>query len=437
MKRDLYQKLLLWKDNPDRKPLVVKGARQVGKTYLIREFGNHEFEHFIILNADKDPRVREVFERGYRVDRILSDIEVLSGQTVVPGKTLIFIDEVGDAPKTIAALKYFCEDAPQVHMIVAGSLLGLAIHKGVSFPVGKVDELILYPLSFAEFVRARLGEGSYIRLMKDPIENLSGVRSVFIDSLREYYFTGGMPEVVQGAVDGKDYKSLRNIQKQILADYALDISKHAEPQILGRIHQIWNSIPQQLAKSNKKFVYADIQKGARAKDFEPAIEWLVDAGIVYKVPRVRKAGLPLKYYEDFSAFKLFMVDHGLMGAQVDAPISEILLKNNVFEEYRGTFTEQYVYEQLICSAETGIFYYDSDSSKLELDFLMQGENHLAPIEVKAEENLRSKSLRQFCLDYPDAKAYRLSMSDYRQQEWLTNIPLYAAIRLARMIEEDA
>ena len=435
MKRDLYQKLLLWKDNPDRKPLVVKGARQVGKTYLIQEFGKHEFEHFFILNADKDPRVRELFERGFRVDRILSDIEVLCGETIVPGKTLIFIDEVGDAPKALAALKYFCEDAPQIHIIVAGSLLGLAIHKGVSFPVGKVDELTLYPLSFAEFVRAKLGESSYIRLMKDPIVDLSSLRSVFTDSLREYYFTGGMPEVVQGAVDGKDYKSLRNIQKQILADYALDISKHAEPQILGRIHQIWNSIPQQLAKSNKKFVYADIQKGARAKDFELAIEWLVDAGIVYRVPRVRKAGLPLKYYEDFSAFKLFMVDHGLMGAQVDAPISEILLKNNVFEEYRGTFTEQYVYEQLICSAETGVFYFDSDSSKLELDFLMQGKNHLAPIEVKAEENLRSKSLRQFCMDYPDAKAYRLSMSDYRQQDWLTNIPLYAAIRLARMIEE--
>ena len=435
MKRDLYQKLLLWKDNPDRKPLVVKGARQVGKTYLIQEFGKHEFEHFFILNADKDPRVRELFERGFRVDRILSDIEVLCGETIVPGKTLIFIDEVGDAPKALAALKYFCEDAPQIHIIVAGSLLGLAIHKGVSFPVGKVDELTLYPLSFAEFVRAKLGDSSYIRLMKDPIEDLSSLRSVFTDSLREYYFTGGMPEVVQGAVDGKDYKSLRNIQKQILADYALDISKHAEPQILGRIHQIWNSIPQQLAKSNKKFVYADIQKGARAKDFELAIEWLVDAGIVYRVPRVRKAGLPLKYYEDFSAFKLFMVDHGLMGAQVDAPISEILLKNNVFEEYRGTFTEQYVYEQLICSAETGVFYFDSDSSKLELDFLMQGKNHLAPIEVKAEENLRSKSLRQFCMDYPDAKAYRLSMSDYRQQDWLTNIPLYAAIRLARMIEE--
>lgn len=434
MKRDLYQKLLLWKENPDRKPLVIKGARQVGKTWLVKEFGNQEFEGFVVLNADKDPRVREIFEHGFRVERMISDMEVISGQTIVPGKTLIFIDEVGDAPKALAALKYFCEDAPQFHVIVAGSLLGLAIHKGVSFPVGKVDELTLYPLSFAEFVRARLGEKSYQRLTSDPLEELSSLHSVFVEALREYYFIGGMPEAVQAAIDGKEYKVIRNIQKQILSDYALDISKHADPAILGRIHQVWNSIPQQLAKSNKKFVYADIQRGARAKDFELAIEWLKDAGIVYRVPRVRKAGLPLKFYEDFSAFKLFMVDHGLMGAQVDAPISEILLGKNVFEEYRGTFTEQYVYEQLICSAETGIFYYDSDRSKLELDFLMQGENVLAPIEVKAEENLRSKSLRQFCLDYPDARAYRLSMSEYRQQEWLTNLPLYAAIRLAPMIE---
>ena len=434
MKRDLYRKLLEWKDKPDRKPLIIKGARQVGKTYLISEFGKREFENCIILNCDKDVRIKEIFEHGYRTDRILSDIEVLSGQKVIPGKTLIFIDEVGDVPKALASLKYFCEDAPQYHIVVAGSLLGLAIHKGVSFPVGKVDEMTLYPLSYAEFVRARLGETSYVRLTGDAIENLSSLSTVYTDALREYYFTGGMPEVVKGAVDGKDYTELRNIQKQILADYALDISKHASPQILGRIHQVWNSIPQQLAKSNRKFIYGDVQKGARAKDFELAIEWLIDAGIVYKIPRVRKTGIPLKFYEDFSAFKLFMVDHGLMGAQTDAPISEILLKKNVFEEYSGTFTEQYVCEQLICSASTGIFYYDSENSKLELDFLMQGENFLIPIEVKAEENLRSKSLRQFYADHPDSKPIRLSMSDYKKQDWMTNIPLFAAIRVPTLFQ---
>ena len=437
MKRDLYQKLIAWKDNPVRKPLVIKGARQVGKTFLITEFGRREFESFVILNADKDRRVREIFSHGYETKRMIMDIETLSGQSVTPGKTLVFIDEVGDAPEALAALKYFCEDAPQYHIVVAGSLLGLAIHKGVSFPVGKVDELSLYPLSFPEFVRARLGESAWQRLREDPPENLVSLRSTFTDSLREYYFTGGMPEVVQGLLDGREYRELRNIQKQILSDYSLDISKHAEPNILGRIHQVWNSIPQQLAKNNRKFIYGDIQKGARAKDFELAIEWLIDAGVVYRVPRVRKAGMPLKYYEDFSAFKLFMVDHGLMGAQVDAPISEILLKQNVFEEYRGTFTEQYVFEQLISQADTGIFYYDSESTKLELDFLMQGENYLVPIEVKAEENLRSKSLRQFYIDYPNSKPVRISMSDYRKQDWLTNVPLYAAARVPDMIRENA
>ena len=295
--------------------------------------------------------------------------------------------------------------------------------------------MTLYPLSFSEFIRARRGDPAYERLMTDPLPDLAGLKTMLTESLREYYFTGGMPEVVQGLTEGRDVASLRDIQKRILADYALDISKHADSGILGRIHQVWNSIPQQLAKSNKKFIYGDIQKGARAKDFELAIEWLIDAGIIYKVPRVRKAGIPLKYYEDFSAFKLFLVDHGLMGAQTDTPISEILLRKNVFEEYKGTFTEQYVFGQLVCRAKTGIFYYDSETSKLELDFLMQGESCLVPIEVKAEENLRSKSLRQFHETYPVSRPIRLSMSDYRVQDWLTNVPLYAAIRVPDLIRK--
>ncbi len=429
MKRDLYRKLVAWKDDPYRKPLVLKGARQVGKTWLLREFGRREFDNCIILNCDKDERVRELFDHGFRTERILSDIQILSGQTVVPGRTLIFIDEIGDAPKALASLKYFCEDAPEYHIAVAGSLLGLAIHQGVSFPVGKVDEMTLYPMSFAEFIREKQGEELYRRLTESDLTDLSSLSLLLTESLREYYFTGGMPEVVQGSLDGRDAIDLRNMQKRILADYMLDISKHADTRILGRIHQVWNSIPQQLAKSNKKFVYGDIQKGARAKDFELAIEWLIDAGIVYRVPRVRKAGIPLKYYEDFSAFKLFTVDHGLMGAQTDAPISEILLRKNVFEEYRGTFTEQYVFEQLRCCTDTGIYYFDSENSKLELDFLIQRDNVLVPIEVKAEENLRAKSLRQFYSNHEDSRPVRLSMSDYRRESWMTNVPLYAACRV--------
>lgn len=435
MKRDLYEKLIEWKNNPRRKPLVLKGARQVGKSYLIEEFGNAEYENLIILNCDKDPRIKGVFESGFRTERIISDIEILSGKKIIPGKTLVFIDEVGDAPQALASLKYFCEDAPQYHIIVAGSLLGIAIHKGVSYPVGKVDELSLYPFSFPEFVRARLGEQMYSRLKTDSIGELASLGSLLEDTLREYYFTGGMPEVVQGFIDKMDYTDLRNIQKRILADYSLDISKHADSAILGRIHQIWNSIPQQLARCNSKFIYGNIQKGARAKDYENAIGWLLDAGMIYKIPRVNKPGIPLKYYEDFSAFKLFILDHGLMGAMVDAPISEILLNKNVFEEYKGTFSEQYVLEQLICTSDTGVFFFNSDSTKLELDFLIQEENLLVPIEVKAEENLRSKSLRQFHEDYPASKPIRLSMSGYREQDWMTNIPLYAAFRITSLYTE--
>jgi len=429
MKRDLYQQLLIWKDHPDRKPLVMQGARQVGKTYLVREFGENEFERMIVLNCDKDPRIAEIFDHGFDVNQMIRDIEVLSGQKMISGRTLLFIDEIGEAPKALAALKYFCEDAPQYHVIVAGSLLGLAIHQGVSYPVGKTDEMKLYPLSFPEFVRAKQGDELADRLSWDPLDSLSGLNTLLQDTLREYFFTGGMPEVVQKYLDGRDERELRDIQKRILADYSLDISKHASSAILGRIHQVWNSIPQQLAKRNSKFIYGDIQKGARAKDFELAIEWLLDAGIIYKVPRVRKAGIPLKYYEDFSAFKLYLLDHGLLGAMVDAPIADILLNRNVFEEYDGTLTEQYVFEQLICSLRTGIYYYDSETGKLELDFLTQGKDSLLPIEVKAGENLRSKSLKTFHEQCAKSRPLRLSMSGYREQDWLINLPLYAACRV--------
>ena len=433
MEREIYAQLKEWKTSVHRKPLILYGARQVGKSYSITHFGEEEFEDTVIVNCEKEGRIKNIFEKDFNAKRIISDIGILTGKKIVPGKTLLFLDEIQEAPKAITSLKYFLEDLPGLHVIAAGSLLGLAIHEGVSYPVGKVDEMNLYPFSFPEFVWARLGKEAYDKLLNAALDELDSLGPLFTDTLREYYFTGGMPEVVNGFVEGRDVNELRNIQKQILQDYSMDISKHAKPEILGRIHQVWNSVPQQLAKSNKKFVYGDIQKGARAKDFELAIEWLMDAGIVYKVSRVRKAGIPLKFYEDFSGFKLFLLDHGLMGAMVDAPASEILLSENVFEEYKGTFTEQYVMEQLKCCAETGIYYYDSDTSKLELDFLIQSENTLVPIEVKAEENLRSKSLLQFHLDHPDAKPLRISMSGYREQEWLTNIPLFAACRIPTVV----
>ncbi len=409
----------------------------MGKSWILTEFGKQEFESCVVINCDKDQRIAAVFAHDLRPQRILSDIEIITGQRIIPGKTLLFIDEIGEVPRALAALKYFCEDAPEYHVAVAGSLLGLAIHQGVSFPVGKVDELSLYPMSFSEFVLAVQGKEAFEKLMHSPLEELNSLKAFYLELLRAYYFTGGMPEVVQGYLEKRPLQDLRDLQKRILADYSLDISKHADSSILGRIHQVWYSVPQQLVKSNKKFLYGDIQKGARAKDFELAIEWLMDAGIVCKIPRVRKAGIPLKFYEDFSAFKLFLLDHGLMGAMVDAPIAEILIEKNIFEEYKGSFTEQYVFEQLTAALKQEVFYYDSDTTKLELDFLIQLKNRLVPIEVKAEENLRAKSLRQFHENHPDCQPVRFSMSDYRKQEWMTNIPLYAVERVSDISEKPA
>lgn len=429
MKRELYEQLNHWKTSPHRKPLVLKGARQTGKTYLVKEFGKQEFEHFYVFNCDKDERIAGIFARGYQTDRIIRDLEALAGERIEPSKSLIFFDEVQTVPRILASLKYFCEDAPQYFIIVAGSLLGLAIHEGISYPVGKTDEMELYPLSFPEFVLAEGGEILYQKLCLDPLEDIDTLRTTYIDLLRRYYFTGGMPEAVQADLDGRMPSEIRTIQKTIIADYALDISKHASSEILGRIHQVWNSIPQQLVKQNRKFIYGDIQKGARAKDFELAIQWLMDAGMIAKISRVRKPGIPLKYYEDFSAFKLFLSDLGLMGAMVDAPVSEILVSDNVFSEYKGSFTEQYVFQQFQKYIDNGIFFYSAENSQAELDFLLQKENSLVPVEVKAEENLHAKSLREFSHRYSGSSPIRLSMSPYRRESWMTNLPLYAASRI--------
>lgn len=430
MRRELYQNLLAWKKSRYRKPLVLTGARQTGKTWLIKEFGRNEFPHLYVFDCDKDPALADVFSKGYDPSRIIRDLEALLGERIEPENSLIFFDEIQQVPAALASLKYFCEDAPQYYVASAGSLLGLAVHKGISYPVGKTDEMTLYPLTFPEFVMAAESSGlRYRKLCTDPLDNLDTLRDSFMDLLRQYYFTGGMPEAVQAFVDGRLASDIRAIQKTIIADYVLDISKHAPKEILGRIHQVWNSIPQQLVKQNRKFVYGDIQKGARAKDFELAIQWLADAGMIAKVPRVRKAGIPLKYYEDFSAFKLFLSDLGLMGAMVDAPLSQVVSARNIFSEYKGSFSEQYVFQQLQKYVPNGIFYYSAENSQSEIDFLLQSEDFLVPVEVKAEENLRAKSLRQFAGDYPGSRPVRISMSPFRKESWMVNLPLYAAFRI--------
>lgn len=429
MQRTLYEQLVRWKNDPGKKPLILTGARQVGKTYLVHEFGRREFSSLVVVNCDAQPRLNTLLEQGLDPKRLIEGLELITAKRIIAGETLLFLDEVQQAPRLLAALKYFHELAPQYHVIAAGSLLGQAVRRGASYPVGCVDELTLYPLSFSEYVRAVKGDGAWELLLHRDPEELNATAAVFEDLLRHYYFTGGMPEVVQAYVDGKSPEALRGVQLKILGGYTQDISKHAEQDILGRIHQVLASLPRQLVNAHRKFHYGHIQKGARAREFEPAIEWLVDAGVVSKVARVSKAALPLKFYEDPAAFKLFFLDHGLLGAMVDAPVAEILLGGTKFEEYRGAFTKQYVFEQLRSATGSGIFFYDSQTSRLELDFLLQRGSTLVPIEVKAAENLRSKSLKQFCLTHPDCCPIRFSLSRYRKEETLINCPLFAAERI--------
>jgi predicted AAA+ superfamily ATPase len=429
MKRQVYEKLVQWRNKKGRKPLVIKGARQVGKTWLIKKFGETEFGSFVYINCDSNERISELFEHDYDVKRILRGLSAVTEVSIIPGETLIFLDEIQEIPRAVQALKYFCEDAPEYHIIAAGSLLGIHEHKDISFPVGKIESLEMYPLSFSEFLMAVAGNSLYELAMHAPLEELAGIHSTLVEYLRQYYFTGGMPEAVQAFIDGKAPKEVREIQKQILSDYSNDISKHAPNEQIVRIDQIWNSIPGQLAKENRKFVYANIQKGARAKEFEIGIQWLCNSGIVNKVNRVTKGSIPLKFYEDFSAFKLFFVDCGLMGAMTEAPAAEILIGNNIFEEYKGAFTESFVLQQLQTVLDGSIYYFSADDSKQELDFIFQNGTKLVPVEVKAEENLRAKSMKQFCIDHAGITGIRISMSPYRKQDWMINLPLYAVERI--------
>ena len=429
LERLLYNDLKLWKKQAERKPLILKGARQVGKTRLLQEFGAREFEDTAVLNCDKSPAAATLFEQDFDVFRILRGISAITRKEIIPGKTLVILDEIQEIPRALQSLKYFCEDAPEYHICAAGSLLGIKIRGEHSYPVGKVNELTLYPMSFEEFVLALEGSVVFNAIRQDSPEELSTIRGKWIELLRQYYFTGGMPEVVHSYVMEKSLGKAREIQQQILRDYHDDISKHTDARTAIRIHQVWGSIASQLAKENKRFFYSHIQKGSRAKDFELALQWLIDAGLVYRIPCVKKPCLPLKFYEDPEAFKLYYLDCGLMGAITEAPASQILIGNNIFEEYKGAFTEQYVLQQILSFHKNQVYYYHPDDSQQEVDFLTQYNEKVIGIEVKAEENLKAKSLKLFKDQHPDATAIRLSMSGYREQDWMKNYPLYIVPRV--------
>ncbi len=404
---------------------MIHGARQVGKTWLLREFAKREYRKEAYIVCRKNELARQLFSQDFNIDRILRGLRALSGVDITPHDTLIILDEVQDIPEALESLKYFKEEAPEYHIAVAGSLLGISLHQDVSYPVGKVNVINLYPMNFEEFLLAK-GENEACKLLQSrDYDTLNLLHEKYTDLLRQYYYVGGMPEAVKKYVETGALQEVRDIQEGILQGYGLDFSKHAPKEQVPRIRMVWSSIPSQLFKENKKFIYGALRKGARAHDFEMAIQWLIDAGLIYKVPRCTKPELPLSIYEDLSAFKLYMLDIGLMGALVKTDPANILIKNDIFKEYKGGMTEQYVLQQMKSKDIAPVYYHKTDDSRLKIDFLIQRKGEMIPIEVKAEGNVRSNALSQFLSQRPDLQAERYSMLPYKRQGNLTNIPLYA------------
>ena len=429
MERFLMKKLKEWKEKKDRKPLLLTGARQVGKTWLMKEFGKNDFEQTVYINFDKDTRFHDVFERTLDPKMIISAIQLIYSLEVSPEGTLIIFDEIQEEPRALASLKYFCEEAPEYAIISAGSFMGIALRHGTTFPVGKIDRMELFPLSFREFLLAEGKRGLCDLLDSSDPDAICTMKSLYIEALREYYVVGGMPEVVHGYIVSKDFKQSREKQQALLDFYKQDFAKHAQAVMVPRLYQIWDAIPGQLAKENRKFIFGQIEKGARLKDFETAIEWLKDCGLIYMVHRVKKPGIPLKMYEELSAFKIFLLDIGLLGALGNLSPEAIIDSNRLFTEFKGAITEQYVLQQLISDMGIRPMYFSAENSKGELEFLFQKGTELIPIEVKTKENLKAKSLKAFVDKYEISQGVRISMSDYRKQDWLVNLPLYAFMTL--------
>ncbi|MCM1140389.1 MAG: ATP-binding protein [Muribaculum sp.] len=422
MYRVSIKELINWKESQRRKPLIIEGARQVGKTWLVKGFAKSHYRNLAYINFEEQVFMRGLFATDYDVNRIIEAISAATHETCTPGKTLIFLDEIQEAENGITALKYFRENAPEYHVIAAGSLLGLELHKHQSFPVGKVQLMTLYPMSFLEFLTA-MNETALAKFIQEQDwTNINLFAPKFQDLLRKYYFVGGMPEAVLSFSETGDWQEVREIQNEILQGYDRDFSKHAPNDIVPRIRMLWDSIPSQLSKENRKFIYGLVKQGARAREYEIAMQWLIDGGLIHKVSNVTAPRIPLKSYEDKSAFKLFVVDIGLLGAMSNLDSETIVNGNRIFTEFKGALTEQYVLQQLILKHTP--YYYSKANSQQEIDFLIEQSGTVIPIEVKAEENLKAKSLRQFVEDNKSDMAYRVSMSPYREEDWLTNIPLY-------------
>ncbi len=434
MYREAIKSLYKWKKSKSRKPLIIEGARQVGKTWLMKEFGQKAYATTIYINFDSNQRMAELFASDIDTGRLITGVELYAGHKVDPDDTLLIFDEVQEVPRALSSLKYFNENAPQYHIVCAGSLLGMALHQGTSFPVGKVDFLTLYPMSFGEFLMA-MGDGRFVELLeKRDYPMVASFKQTYLDALKQYYFVGGMPEAVQSFADDKDFDEVRTIQKRILAAYEQDFSKHAPNAIVPKIRMVWNSIPSQLAKENKKFLYGLVREGGRAKEYETAIMWLSDCGLVHKVGRVNAAGVPLKAYEDLKAFKLFVVDVGLLGCMAGLHQRTILDGNDLFMEFKGALTEQYVCQQLKTMEDLYTYYYTNDRGSCEIGFVIDTGEKIVPIEVKAETNLKAKSLKVYREKYNPPVSVRASMADYKKEGWLVNLPLYALANVQNEVQ---
>jgi hypothetical protein len=432
MYRTLTKQLYEWKNDKHRKPLIIRGARQVGKTWLMKTFGAEAYLKTLYINCDKNPRIRELFAIDYNMERIKTSLDLYAGYKIDMSNTLLIFDEVQEIPDALTALKYFNEEAPEYQIICAGSLLGVALHPSTSFPVGKVEFLDLYPLSYIEFLQA-MGKEQFAELLTTgDYVMINMFRQDYIDNLKLYYFVGGMPEVVSHFCENKDFNKVRVIQERILATYDQDFSKHAPHDTVPRIRAIWNSIPAQLAKESKKFIYGLIKQGARAKDYEMALMWLADCGLVHKVHRATAPNLPLKAYEDFKAFKLFMLDVGLLSCMSQLEQDVLLDKNDLFKEFKGALTEQYVLQQLKTMKGISTYYWTNDRNSAEIDFLLDNRSMVIPLEVKAEINLQAKSLKVFREKHNPTISIRSSMTNYKEEVGLINLPLYAISTINRL-----
>ena len=434
MYRVAIEKLLKWKKSKKRKPLIIEGARQVGKTWLMQEFGRLAYKDIVYINFDSNSSMTELFASDLKTERLIMGLELYAGHKIDPNNTLLIFDEVQEVPRALTSLKYFCENAPQYHILCAGSMLGIALHQGTSFPVGKVDFLKLYPLSYKEFLMAT-GKEQFAKLLdKQDFQMIINFKQTYIDALKQYYYVGGMPEAVQSFAENSDFNEVRDIQKRILAAYEQDFSKHAPNDIVPRLRMLWNNIPAQLAKENKKFLYGLVREGARAKDYETAIMWLIDCGLVHKVSRVNSGNIPLKAYEDFRAFKLFVADVGLLSSMVGLSQRTLIEGNNLFVEFKGALTEQFVCQQLKTIENIGIYYYTNDRGSCEVDFVVDTGEQVIPVEVKAEVNLRAKSLKTYNERFSPDISFRTSMADYKKEGWLINLPLYAIDQIIKEIK---